>query len=138
MSEQTEVQDVSGIRVAIVDDARTIRMMMSHTLKQMGCEVETAEDGYRGLALLRRFKPDIVFLDITMPELDGYQTCSLIRHGEDTRNLPVVLLSSSDGVFDIARGQARGATAHVSKIPPDTILRQLIFENTRGQVGRLK
>lgn len=50
MSEQTEVQDVSGIRVAIVDDARTIRMMMSHTLKQMGCEVETAEDGYRGLA----------------------------------------------------------------------------------------
>ncbi len=132
MSEQAEVQDIKGIRVAIVDDAKTIRMMMSHTLKQMGCQVETAEDGYRGLALLRRFRPDIVFLDISMPELDGYQTCSLIRHGEDTRDLPVVLLSSSDGVFDIARGQARGATAHVSKIPPDPVLRQLIYENTRA------
>ncbi|HAN28334.1 MAG TPA: response regulator [Halieaceae bacterium] len=132
MPDHNEAQDVSGIRVAIIDDAKTIRMMMSHTLKQMGCEVETAEDGYQGLALLRRFKPDIVFLDITMPELDGYQTCSLIRHAEDTRDLPVVLLSSSDGIFDIARGQARGANAHVSKIPPDPVLRQLIHEHTRA------
>ena len=67
-----------------------------------------------------------------MPELDGYQTCSLIRHAEDTRDLPVVLLSSSDGIFDIARGQARGANAHVSKIPPDPVLRQLIHEHTRA------
>lgn len=132
MDEQTGEPDIRGVRVAVVDDAKTIRMMMSHTLRTLGCEVECAEDGFSALALLRRFRPDIVFLDISMPELDGYQTCSLIRSAEDTRDLPVVLLSSSDGLFDIARGQARGATAHVSKIPPDSVLRQLIHEHTRS------
>ncbi|QIB65639.1 response regulator [Kineobactrum salinum] len=131
MSESTEQQDITGIRVAIVDDAKTIRMMMSHTLKRMGCEVECAEDGYQALGMLRRFRPQIVFLDISMPELDGYQTCTLIRNAEETRDIPVILLSSSDGIFDIARGQARGATAHVSKIPADPVLRQLIYEHTR-------
>ncbi|PLW84410.1 pilus assembly protein PilG [Kineobactrum sediminis] len=131
MTEQAEDQDIAGVRVAIVDDAKTIRMMMSHTLKKMGCEVESAEDGYRALGLFRRFRPEIIFLDISMPGLDGYQTCSLIRHSEETRDIPVILLSSSDGIFDIARGQARGATAHVSKIPPDAVLRQLIHEHTR-------
>jgi len=103
---------------------------MSHTLKGMGCVVECAEDGYKALSMLRRFKPDIIFLDITMPELDGYQTCTLIRNAEDTRNTPVVMLSSSDGIFDIAKGQARGATAHVTKIPPERVLRQLIHKHT--------
>lgn len=133
MTDQTEEFDVSGVKVAIVDDAKTIRMMMSHTLKNMGCEVECAEDGYKALGMLRRFKPDIIFLDITMPELDGYQTCTLIRNAEDTRNTPVVMLSSSDGIFDIAKGQARGATAHVTKIPPDAVLRQLIHNHTSAR-----
>ncbi|TXS93724.1 response regulator [Parahaliea maris] len=130
MTDQTEELDISGVKVAIVDDAKTIRMMMSHTLRNMGCEVECAEDGYKALGMLRRFKPDIIFLDITMPELDGYQTCTLIRNAEDTRNTPVIMLSSSDGIFDIAKGQARGATAHVTKIPPDSVLRQLIADHT--------
>ncbi len=128
--DKTEDIDVAGIKVAVIDDAKTIRMMMSHTLKGMGCEVECAEDGYKALGLLRRFKPDLIFLDITMPELDGYQTCTLIRNSEDMRNTPVIMLSSSDGIFDIAKGQARGATAHVTKIPPDTVLRQLIHTYT--------
>ena len=130
MTEQTEEMDVSGVKVAIIDDAKTIRMMKSHTLKGMGCEVEMAEDGYKALSMLRRFKPDIIFLDITMPELDGYQTCTLIRNAEDTKNTPVIMLSSSDGIFDIAKGQARGATAHVTKIPPESVLRKLIFDYT--------
>jgi twitching motility two-component system response regulator PilG len=130
MNEHTEDMDVTGVKVAIIDDAKTIRMMMSHTLKGMGCEVECAEDGYKALSMLRRFKPDLIFLDITMPELDGYQTCTLIRNAEDTRNTPVVMLSSSDGIFDIAKGQARGATAHVTKIPPESVLRKLIFNYT--------
>jgi twitching motility two-component system response regulator PilG len=130
MNEHTEDMDVTGVKVAIIDDAKTIRMMMSHTLKGMGCEVECAEDGYKALSMLRRFKPDLIFLDITMPELDGYQTCTLIRNADDTRNTPVVMLSSSDGIFDIAKGQARGATAHVTKIPPETVLRKLIFNYT--------
>jgi twitching motility two-component system response regulator PilG len=95
--------------------------------------VECAEDGYRALGMLRRFKPDLIFLDITMPELDGYQTCTLIRNAEVTRDTPVVMLSSSDGIFDIAKGQARGATAHVTKIPPEAVLRQLIFNHTRNR-----
>ena len=130
MTDQHEEFDISGVKIAIVDDAKTIRMMMSHTLKGMGCEVECAEDGYKALGMLRRFKPDLIFLDITMPELDGYQTCTLIRNAEDTRNTPVVMLSSSDGIFDIAKGQARGATAHVTKIPPERVLLQLIHKHT--------
>ena len=130
MTDQHEELDISGVKIAIVDDAKTIRMMMSHTLKQMGCEVECAEDGYKALGMLRRFKPDLIFLDITMPELDGYQTCTLIRNAEDTRDTPVVMLSSSDGIFDIAKGRARGATAHVTKIPPENVLRELIYNHT--------
>jgi twitching motility two-component system response regulator PilG len=133
MTDQIESMDISGVKVAIVDDAKTIRMMMSHTLKAMGCEVEVAEDGYKALGMLRRFKPDLIFLDITMPELDGYQTCTLIRNAEDTRNTPVIMLSSSDGIFDIAKGQARGATAHATKIPPEAVLRQLIHTHTAQQ-----
>ena len=130
MEQQTE-QDISGVKIAVVDDARTIRMMMSHTLKGMGCEVECAEDGYNALGMLRRFKPDLIFLDITMPELDGYQTCTLIRNAEGSKNTPVIMLSSSDGIFDIAKGQARGATAHVTKIPSEAVLRQLISTHTK-------
>ena len=135
MNEHTEDMDVTGVKVAIIDDAKTIRMMMSHTLKGMGCEVECAEDGYKALSMLRRFKPDLIFLDITMPELDGYQTCTLIRNAEDTRQTPVVMLSSSDGIFDIAKGQARGATAHVTKVPPESVLRELIYNHTSRQAA---
>jgi twitching motility two-component system response regulator PilG len=131
MTDRNEEFDISGVKVAVVDDAKTIRMMMSHTLKNMGCEVECAEDGYKALGMLRRFKPDLIFLDITMPELDGYQTCTLIRNAESTKDTPVVMLSSSDGIFDIAKGQARGATAHVTKIPPESVLRQLIYNHTK-------
>jgi len=131
MTDQLQDLDISGIKVAVIDDARTIRMMMSHTLKNMGCEVECAEDGYKALGMLRRYKPDLIFLDITMPELDGYQACSLIRNAEETADTPVIMLSSSDGIFDIAKGQARGATAHVTKIPPEDVLRELIHKHTR-------
>ena len=133
MTDKTQDLDISGVKIAIVDDAKTIRMMMTHTLKNMGCEVECAEDGYKALGMLRRFNPDLIFLDITMPELDGYQTCTLIRNSEGTKNTPVIMLSSSDGIFDIAKGQARGATAHVTKIPSESILRQLIHNHTNMQ-----
>lgn len=135
MNNETDQFDISGIKIAVIDDAKTIRMMMSHTLRGMGCEVECAEDGYKALGMLRRFKPDLIFLDITMPELDGYQTCTLIRNAEDTRRTPVVMLSSSDGIFDIAKGRARGATAHVTKIPPASVLRELIYNHTLRQAA---
>ena len=115
MSNGTEELDISGVKVAVVDDAKTIRMMMSHTLRSMGCEVECAGDGYKALGMLRRFKPDLIFLDITMPELDGYQTCSLIRNAEDTKNTPVVMLSSKDGLFDRAKGRIVGSDQYLTK-----------------------
>ena len=118
MTELENELDVSGVKIAIVDDAKTIRMMMSHTLRGMGCEVECAEDGYKALGMLRRFKPDLIFLDITMPELDGYQTCTLIRNAEDTRTTPVVMLSSSDGIIDIANANMLAA---IRLIPLDQI-----------------
>ena len=130
MNEQQEEFDISGVKIAIVDDAKTIRMMMSHTLKGMGCQVECAEDGYRALGMLRRFKPDLIFFNIRWPSWMGIKHVPLIRNAEDTRNTPVVMLSSSDGIFDIAKGQARGATAHVTKIPPERVLRQLIHKHT--------
>jgi twitching motility two-component system response regulator PilG len=135
MSNANQEFDVTGVKIAVIDDAKTIRMMMSHTLRGMGCEVECAEDGYKALGMLRRFKPDLIFLDITMPELDGYQTCTLIRNAEDTRDTPVVMLSSSDGIFDIAKGRARGATAHVTKIPPENVLRELIYNHTVSEAA---
>ena len=135
MSNANQEFDVTGVKIAVIDDAKTIRMMMSHTLRGMGCEVECAEDGYKALGMLRRFKPDLIFLDITIPELDGYQTCTLIRNAEDTRNTPVVMLSSSDGIFDIAKGRARGATAHVTKIPPENVLRELIYNHTVSEAA---
>ena len=135
MTNPNEQIDISGIKIAVIDDAKTIRMMMSHTLRGMGCEVECAEDGYKALGMLRRFKPDLIFLDITMPELDGYQTCTLIRNADDTRNTPVVMLSSSDGIFDIAKGRARGAAAHVTKIPPESVLRELIHNHTNSKAA---
>ena len=135
MSNANQEFDVTGVKIAVIDDAKTIRMMMSHTLRGMGCEVECAEDGYKALGMLRRFKPDLIFLDITMPELDGYQTCTLIRNAEDTRDTPVEMLSSSDGIFDIAKGRARGATAHVTKIPPENVLRELIYNHTVSEAA---
>ena len=88
---------------------------MSHTLKAMGCEVECAEDGYKALGMLRRFKPDLIFLDITMPELDGYQTCAIIKNNAQYRSTPVVMLTSKDGLFDQARGRVVGSDLYLTK-----------------------
>ena len=97
MSNGHEELDISGVKIAVIDDAKTIRMMMTHTLRGMGCEVECAEDGYKALGMLRRFKPDLIFLDITMPELDGYETTRRIRERERAsggRRLPIVALTA--------------------------------------------
>ena len=115
MNDKSEELDISGVKIAIVDDAKTIRMMMSHTLKGMGCEVECAEDGYKALGMLRRFKPDLIFLDITMPELDGYQTCALIKNNSEFKTTPVIMLSSKDGLFDKAKGRIVGSDQYLTK-----------------------
>ena len=124
-------RSLNGLKILVVDDSKTIRRTAETLLTKEGCQVFTAIDGFDALSKIADHQPDLIFVDIMMPRLDGYQTCTLIRNAEDTRDTPVVMLSSSDGIFDIAKGQARGATAHVTKIPPESVLRQLIFNHTK-------
>ncbi|KZX57863.1 hypothetical protein A3709_19760 [Halioglobus sp. HI00S01] len=131
MPETQEANPCAGKRILVVDDAKTIRRLMQHKLTQLGCEVSLATDGFKALAVLRKQKIakqpfDLIFLDIQMPDIDGYECCTLIRNQD--RNVPVVMLSSADGVFDIAQGTVRGANGHVTKVPTDEVLRETVMK----------
>jgi len=101
--------------VLIVDDSKTVRRSASGFLTDMGMSVVTASDGFEALAMVVDQKPVIVFVDIMMPRLDGYQTCALIKNNADYRHIPVIMLSSKDGLFDRARGRVAGADDHLAK-----------------------
>jgi len=105
----------SGIRILVVDDSRTIRRTAETILKKAGYEVETAEDGFQALAKVAEFKPNLIFVDILMPRLDGYQTCAVIKHNPQFRQVPVIMLSSKDSIFDKARGRVVGSEAYLTK-----------------------
>ena len=102
-------------RVMVVDDSRTIRRTAETLLRKEGIEVVTAMDGFEALGKIVDYQPDLVFLDIMMPRLDGYQTCALIKHHRVFRETPVVMLSSRDGLFDRARGRVVGSDRHIAK-----------------------
>lgn len=104
-----------GARVLVVDDSRTVRRSARSCLEAEGCSVETAVDGFEALAAIVRIRPDVVVADIVMPRLDGYQVCALVRNNAEFADLPVLLLSSRDGLFDRARGRVVGATDHLAK-----------------------
>jgi twitching motility two-component system response regulator PilG len=110
-----EEQGVSGLKVMVIDDSKTIRRTAENLLKKAGCEVFTATDGFEALAKIADSHPDIIFVDIMMPRLDGYQTCSLIKHNEEFKNTPVIMLSSKDGLFDRARGRIVGSEQYLTK-----------------------
>ena len=101
--------DGSGLRVLVVDDSNTIRRSAEIFLKQGGHEVVLAEDGFDALAKVNDHRPHLIFCDILMPRLDGYQTCAIIRRNAEFAGVPVVMLSSKDGVFDKARGRMVGS-----------------------------
>lgn len=101
--------------VLVVDDSKTVRRSASGFLTDMGMSVVTASDGFEALAMVVDQKPAIVFVDIMMPRLDGYQTCALIKNNADYRHIPVIMLSSKDGLFDRARGRVAGADDHLAK-----------------------
>lgn len=103
------------IKVMVVDDSRTIRSTAETLLGKEGFAVVTAEDGFDALAKIAADRPDIVFVDIMMPRLDGYQTCTLIKGNPKFRDIPVILLSSRDGVFDRARGKLAGSEQYLGK-----------------------
>ncbi len=110
-----EADGLAGIKVMVIDDSKTIRSSAESLLKKAGCEVETAADGFDALATIIEFRPDVVFVDIMMPRLDGYQTCALIKNNETLKDTPVLMLSSKDGLFDRARGRVVGAEQYLTK-----------------------
>ena len=105
----------NGLKVMVIDDSKTIRRTAETLLKKAGCEVVTATDGFEALSKIADQKPDIIFVDIMMPRLDGYQTCALIKHNQTYRRTPVIMLSSRDGLFDKARGRIVGSEQYLTK-----------------------
>jgi twitching motility two-component system response regulator PilG len=113
--DQSNSVDLSSLKVMIIDDSKTIRKSAETLLSKEGCEVLTAEDGFEALAIIAVNKPDIIFVDIMMPRLDGYQTCTLIKNNRQFRDTPVVMLTSKDSIFDKARGRIVGSEEYLTK-----------------------
>ena len=106
---------IRGTRVMVIDDSNTIRRSAEIFLKQAGCEVILANDGFEALAKINDHQPAVIFCDILMPRLDGYQTCALIKRSPRFSKTPVVMLSSKDGLFDRARGRMVGSSEYLTK-----------------------
>jgi len=104
-----------NVKVMVIDDSKTIRRSAETLLKKVGCEVVTAIDGFEALAKITEHKPDIIFVDIMMPRLDGYQTCALIKNNQAFKATPVIMLSSKDSIFDRARGRIVGSEKYLTK-----------------------
>ena len=107
--------NLSGVKVMVIDDSNTIRRSAEIFLAQAGCTVILAEDGFDALAKISDHQPAVVFCDILMPRLDGYQTCALIKKNARYSDTPVVMLSSKDGLFDRARGRMVGSDEYLTK-----------------------
>jgi twitching motility two-component system response regulator PilG len=110
-----ESRSLAGLKVLVVDDSKTIRRTAETLLTKEGCEVYTAVDGFDALSKVADHHPDIIFVDIMMPRLDGYQTCALIKHNKVFQTTPVIMLSSKDGLFDRARGRIVGSEQYLTK-----------------------
>ena len=115
MGNEMEDNQLAGLRVMVIDDSKTIRRTAETLLKKEGCDVVTATDGFEALSKIADHQPQIVFVDIMMPRLDGYQTCALIKNNQMFRQTPVIMLSSKDGLFDKARGRIVGSEQYLTK-----------------------
>lgn len=108
-------ENFQGFKVMVIDDSKTIRRTAETLLQKAGCEVVTATDGFDALAKIADEKPDVIFVDIMMPRLDGYQTCALIKNNSTFKSTPVIMLSSKDGLFDKAKGRIVGSDEYLTK-----------------------
>ncbi|MCF6301239.1 MAG: twitching motility response regulator PilG [Proteobacteria bacterium] len=104
-----------GLKVMVIDDSKTIRRTAETLLKKEGCVVITVDNGYEALSKISDLEPDIIFVDIMMPRLDGYKTCALIKMNSEHKSTPVIMLSSKDGLFDKAKGKVVGAEEYLTK-----------------------
>ncbi len=107
--------NLENIKVMVVDDSKTIRSTAQSLLKETGCQVVTAHDGFDALSVLVKESPDVMFIDVMMPRLDGYETCSMIRSNEQYKTLPIIMLSSKSSFCDKAKGDVVGANAYLTK-----------------------
>jgi twitching motility two-component system response regulator PilG len=124
----------SSLKILVVDDSNTIRRSAEIFLKTGKYEVVLAEDGFDALAKVSDYHPDLIFCDILMPRLDGYQTCAIIKRNPKFANVPVVMLSSKDGVFDKARGRMAGAQDYLTKpFSKDQLLKAVEQYGTAAQ-----
>jgi twitching motility two-component system response regulator PilG len=108
-------RSLNGLKILVVDDSKTIRRTAETLLSKEGCQVFTAIDGFDALSKIADHQPDLIFVDIMMPRLDGYETCSLIKHNKIFKDTPVIMLSSKDGLFDRARGRIVGSEQYLTK-----------------------
>ncbi len=123
---------LQGLKVMLIDDSRTIRRSAETMLSREGCEVITANDGFEALSLIHKHEPDLIFVDIMMPRLDGYQTCAIIKNNTRFQKVPVIMLTSKDGLFDKARGRIVGSDQYLTK--PFT--RDELLAALRDQIGQ--
>ncbi len=115
LAEKAMDDEFQGLKVMVIDDSKTIRRTAETLLKKVGCEVITATDGFEALAKIADHRPNIIFVDIMMPRLDGYQTTALIKNNKVFKRTPVIMLSSKDGLFDRARGRIVGSEQYLTK-----------------------
>ena len=115
LAEKAMDDEFQGLKVMVIDDSKTIRRTAETLLKKVGCVVITATDGFEALAKIADHRPNIIFVDIMMPRLDGYQTTALIKNNKVFKRTPVIMLSSKDGLFDRARGRIVGSEQYLTK-----------------------
>ncbi|NNM68765.1 MAG: response regulator [Gallionella sp.] len=129
----SETQPLSGVKVLLIDDSNTIRRSGEIFLKQAGCEVVLAEDGFDGLSKVVEHRPDLIFIDVMMPRLDGYQACALIKNNPSFKGIPVVMLTSKDTLFDRARGKLVGSDQYLIKPFNKKSIVDTVLMHTRKQ-----
>lgn len=128
--------DLTGLRVMLVDDSKTILRSAEMYLAEKGCEVVTASDGFESLSVISDKKPDIVFMDIMMPKLDGYQTCAMIKSNDEYADIPVIMLSSKHNLFDMARGRLSGSEEYLTKpFNHDDLITAILAHTGSSEVG---
>ena len=129
-----ETKKLSGVKILIVDDSNTIRRSAQMFLEHAGCEVMLANDGFEALTQVVDHKPDMIFIDVMMPRLDGYQTCTLIKNNIHFRSIPIIMLSSKDSLFDKARGRLAGCDEYLTKPFTKEGLLQMVNTNAPNEV----
>ena len=137
MTDGSGAEASSGTKVLVIDDSNTIRRSAEIFLRQAGHEVVLAEDGFDALAKISDHAPDLIFCDILMPRLDGYQTCAIIKRNPRFARVPVIMLSSKDGLFDKARGRMVGSEEYLTKpFTKDQLLRAVeAFRPRQGEAS---